>query len=94
MCWSWLSEFDDVAPMNKKHNLEEIPEESELGIDGDATPELQEACIGLEKELEVLRMGMDVGICALCLGFCYALSPSAKLFPRLTSSFFRLNHLL
>jgi len=94
MCWSWQSEFDAVAAKNKKHKLEEIPEESELGIDGDATPEIQEACLRLEKELEVLRMGIDVGICALCLGFCYALSPSAKRFPRLSSSFFILNHFL
>ncbi|CAJ1965264.1 unnamed protein product [Sphenostylis stenocarpa] len=78
MCWSSYSELDGVLLKNNKHKLVDIPKETELRIDADgATPELEEACHHLETKLEVLRIAMDVGICALCLGFGYVLSRSS-----------------
>ncbi|KAK7393843.1 hypothetical protein VNO78_22407 [Psophocarpus tetragonolobus] len=59
--------------MNK---LEDIPEETELPVD--YVPELEEARLHLETDLKVLRMSMDMGIWALCLGFGFILSRTAR----------------
>ncbi|XP_058781720.1 uncharacterized protein LOC131655936 [Vicia villosa] len=80
-----------------KLKLENIPEETELYVDNSNEDthhpgELEEACIHLEMDLEVLRKSIDVGVCVLCLGLGYMVS--TKLRPRqifsslLSSSFF------
>lgn len=58
----------------RKLKLEDIPEETELHVDDDdiddddSNPELEEACMHLETDLQVLRRSLDVGIWVLCLG--------------------------
>ncbi|XP_061360334.1 uncharacterized protein LOC133304332 [Gastrolobium bilobum] len=63
---------------NNKHKvmkLEAIPEETELvHTKGDANSELEEACIHLEMDLEVLRRAFDMGIWVLFLGLGYMVS--------------------
>ncbi|KAL1319821.1 hypothetical protein HN51_064570 [Arachis hypogaea] len=62
--------------IKKKSKLEDIPEEAELRADDGANPEIEEAAIHLEMDLEVLRKAMDMGIWALCLGFGFMVSKS------------------
>ena len=66
-----------------KSKLEDIPEETELrvdadvGVDDDANPEIEEAAIHLEMDLEVLRKAMDMGIWVLCLGLGFMVSKAS-----------------
>ncbi|XP_057753293.1 uncharacterized protein LOC130972958 [Arachis stenosperma] len=62
--------------IKKKSKLEDIPEEAELRADDGDNPEIKEAAIHLEMDLEVLRKAMDMGIWALCLGFGFMVSKS------------------
>ncbi|CAI8597833.1 unnamed protein product [Vicia faba] len=79
-----------------KLKLENIPEETELYVDNrnedTHAEELEEACIHLEMDLQVLRKSMDVGLCVLCLGLGYMVStkfrPRQKFSSLLPSSFF------
>ncbi|CAK8566946.1 unnamed protein product [Lathyrus sativus] len=69
--------------------LENIPEETELYVDNrneDTHPEeLEEACIHLEMDLEVLRKSIDIGVCVLCLGLGYLVSNKFRLRPKFSS---------
>ncbi|XP_058727728.1 uncharacterized protein LOC131599360 [Vicia villosa] len=79
-----------------KLKLENILEETELYVDNSNEDihleELEEACIHLEMDLEVLRKSIDVGVCVLCLGLGYMVStkfrPRQKFSSLLSSSFF------
>ncbi|KAJ1376040.1 hypothetical protein SESBI_50360 [Sesbania bispinosa] len=67
---------------NNKLKLEDIPEETELHIDnqgGDAevNREIEEACVHLEMDLEVLRRSLDMGIWVLCLGLGFMVSKAS-----------------
>ncbi|CAL5203475.1 unnamed protein product [Lathyrus oleraceus] len=69
--------------------LENIPEETELYVDNrnedTHRKELEEACIHLEMDLEVLRKSIDIGVCVLCLGLGYLVSNKFRLRPRFSS---------
>ncbi|KAL2327118.1 hypothetical protein Fmac_020545 [Flemingia macrophylla] len=58
----------------KRHKLEDIPEETELRVDTQSHDAFEEVQVHLETDLEILRRAMDVGIWALCLGFGFMLS--------------------
>lgn len=64
--------------ITNKLKLENIPEETELYVDNSNkdthVEDLEEACIHLEMDLEVLRKSIDVGVCVLCLGLGYMVS--------------------
>ncbi|KAK7306849.1 hypothetical protein VNO77_44809 [Canavalia gladiata] len=83
---------------NKLLKLEDIPEETELQSDDDddvdVNTEVEEACVNLEMDLEVLRRAMDMGIWVLCLGMGYMVSRASIPNIRPPRRFFDLYHFL
>ena len=67
----------------KLKKLEDIPEETEL--EDETHPELEEACVHLEMDLQVLRKSLDMGLCVLCLGVGYMVSTKFRPRPKFSS---------
>ncbi|MED6206352.1 hypothetical protein PIB30_025897 [Stylosanthes scabra] len=81
-----ISELEDIPEeaeflvddVGAPQNMEEANMQLDLGVDLDveAHQEIEEASMHLEKDLEVLRKAMDMGVWALCLGFGFVVSKS------------------
>ncbi|MED6160319.1 hypothetical protein PIB30_050398 [Stylosanthes scabra] len=84
-CNKKISELEDIPEEAEFHvddvgarqNIEEENMQLDLGVDvGPHQQEIEEASMHLEKDLEVLRKAMDMGVWALCLGFGFVVSKS------------------